>query len=83
MTNGRIQPPPVTIMLDGTEEFEVEEVLDHRSVSKGRKRKGTEYLVRWDGFEAAHDEWLSDADLSNSRQKVQDYWDQLKERGRQ
>ena len=41
-TNGRIQPPPVTIMLDGTEEFKVERVHDHRNVSKGCKRKVTE-----------------------------------------
>ena len=75
--DGRVQPPPVTIMLDGSEEFEVEKVVSHRVVPHGKGRKQTEYLVRWDGYDAIHDMWLQDADLSNSRQKVQEYWSQL------
>ena len=54
------------------------QIVSHRLVSQGKRRKQTEYLVRWDGYDAAHDMWLPDADLSNSSQKVREYWDQLK-----
>ena len=36
----------MTIMLDGSEEFEVEKVVSHRVVPHGKGRKQTEYLVR-------------------------------------
>ena len=36
--SGRCQPPPKTLMMDGSEEVEVEKILEHRTVSKGRKR---------------------------------------------
>ena len=43
---GNYQPPPVTIMLDGEEEFEVASVLNHR-VESGKRSKS--YLVSWTG----------------------------------
>ena len=48
--SGRCQPPPKTLMMDGSEGFEVEKVLEHRIVSKGRKRvihESKSGLSRW------------------------------------
>ena len=71
--SGRCQPPPKTLMMDGSEEFEVREVLEHRTVSKGRKRVN-EYLVSWDGYDPTHDEWMLESDLTNARDRIKEYW---------
>ena len=43
---GRLQAPPPPIEVDGTEEFEVSEILDSR-INRGK----LEYLVHWQGYE--------------------------------
>ena len=55
------QPPPEVI--DGEEEYEVEEILSHRS--KGRARK-KEYLVRWKGYPSSDNSWVHEDDLHAS-----------------
>jgi len=42
---GQIQPPPLPVVIDGEEEWEVEEILDSRRV-----RNQLLYLVRWRGY---------------------------------
>ena len=71
--SGRCQPPPKTLMMDGSEEFEIERIIEHRAVSKGRKR-ADEYLVRWDGYDPIHDEWMHESDLANARDRINEYW---------
>jgi hypothetical protein len=44
-SDGRIQPPPVSIELEGHLEYEVECILDHRSSDK--KRQKLSYLISW------------------------------------
>ena len=45
-TLGRLQAPSLPIEVDGTEEFEVSEILDSR-INRGK----LEYLVHWQGYE--------------------------------
>lgn len=47
---GQETPEPMDI--DGEEEWEVEEILDHRETREGRQ-----YLVRWKGYSEAGDTW--------------------------
>ncbi|GAA5978447.1 hypothetical protein JCM11641_007948 [Rhodosporidiobolus odoratus] len=48
----RSPPRPEPIVVDGTEEFVVEKVVDER------KRRGkTEYLVKWEGYPDAENTW--------------------------
>ena len=39
---------------DGTQEWEVERILDHR-----RRGRGYQYLVQWKGYGPEHNRWLA------------------------
>ena len=45
---GRVQPPPPPVIVDGDEEFEVESILDAK-LERGKLK----YLVHWKGYSAA------------------------------
>ena len=59
-------PPPVEI--DGQLEYEVDQILQHRS-HRGR----IQYLVRWKGYKAEDDTWQDESDLENAAQKLEEY----------
>ena len=59
---GRAQAPPAPVILeDGDMEFEVEAVMGHRYVGKGKK---LQYLVKFSGYGPEHNEWLPVSHLS-------------------
>ena len=74
--DGNHKPPPVTILMDGGEEHEVERVLDHRQESKRSKS----YLVRWTGYGPEHDTWEPETALQNCLNTVQAYWDEQRQK---
>jgi hypothetical protein len=45
-SDGRHQPPPLPVDIDGQEEYEVEEILGHEGSGKTRR-----YLVKWKGYD--------------------------------
>jgi hypothetical protein len=47
-----IEPPPD--LIDGEEEYEVEEVLNQRTHGRGKKKQ---YLIKWKGYSPAHNSW--------------------------
>src|SRR5712675_2317262 len=53
-----LEPPPEVI--EGEEEWEVEQILGKRHSGRGRK---LQYLVRWKGYSPAHDQWIDRHDL--------------------
>ena len=59
-------PPPVEI--DGQLEYEVDQILQHRSY-----RGHTQYLVRWKGYKAEDDTWQDASDLENAACKLEEY----------
>jgi hypothetical protein len=59
---GEATPPPDPEIVDGEEEFQVETVLDHRTIQRGRGTK-EEYLIRWAGYTAADDQWVPKEDV--------------------
>ncbi len=74
---GEHQPPPVTILMDGEQEHEVQIVLNHRQ----ENRRSKSYLVRWTGYGAEHDTWEPEAALQNCQNTVQAYWDERRRQG--
>jgi hypothetical protein len=56
-----VLPPPEII--DGQEEWEVEEILDTR-----RKGKAKQYLVKWTGYSKEFNQWVPVRDLGNAAQ---------------
>ena len=52
------QPPPD--LIDGEEEYEVEEILDSRQW--GRRRK-VQYLVKWKGYPSLDNQWVNWDDM--------------------
>ena len=53
-TPGGASPaPPELVELEGQLEYKVEDIEGHR-----KRRKAWQFLVRWAGYSAAHDEWL-------------------------
>ena len=50
--HGSLQRPP-PIVIDGEEEYQVEDILDHR-----RSGRGYQYLVSWTGYDASENQWL-------------------------
>ena len=52
------QPPPD--LIDGEEEYEVEEILDSRKHGRGRK---VQYLVKWKGYPSSDNQWVNWDDM--------------------
>ena len=53
------QPPPE--LIDGEEEYEVEEIIRHRY--KGRTKRTKEYFVSWKGYPPSENSWVKEQDL--------------------
>ena len=52
------QPPPLPKIIDGEEEWVVEEILDSRVVNRKLR-----YLIKWEGFRIEHNSWESWDDI--------------------
>ena len=79
--HGEAATPPMPLIVEGQEEFEVESVLAHRlrKVGKGKGSKARmEYLVEWKGYGPEDHSWEPEKNLSNSADAIQEYWDAVK-----
>ena len=70
----RVPSPPPPVEIDGTLEYEVEEILDSK-ISRRHKRQPLCYQVRWAGYQDRPDEieWISADDLENSSELVTEF----------
>jgi hypothetical protein len=69
-----VGPPPLQ-WLDGEPLYEVERIVDHREVRKGRGKR-MEFLIRWSGYSEADDSWEPRQMLDHSiilRQMIREY----------
>jgi transposase InsO family protein len=58
--------PPPPEMVDGSERFEVEEILDSR-----RRGKGIQYLVKWKGYPPEENTWEPPSNLAEGAEEAQ------------
>jgi len=68
---GHYQPPPLAFDDEGEPWFEVEAVLEHRDVSRGR-RVAREYLIKWKSYDHAHNTWEPERNLNDLA--LNSYW---------
>jgi hypothetical protein len=69
---GRSPVPPPAVLLDGSLEYEVEQIMAQRERRVG-KRTRNEYLVKWLGYGHEHDTWEPEANLSNCARLVAEF----------
>jgi hypothetical protein len=78
---GRISDPQPPVVVDGEEEYEVEEIIGHRNrrVGRGTRR---EYLVQWLGYSSLHNTWEPRENLQNAQEKLYRYHQEMDLSGR-
>ena len=72
--DGRVQPPPLPVLINNELEYEIDHIYAHRDVKVGKNRTRREYLVRWKGYTIEHDEYVPEANLGNAKGKIAEYW---------
>ena len=68
ITGRRASPPPLPELIDGEEEYEVEQILNSRIY-----RRRLEYLIRWKGYGIEHDEWVPAKNVQNAPEALAEY----------
>jgi hypothetical protein len=78
---GRVQPPPPPEVIDDEFEWQVESILAHRDVQVKKKQNRAktpvfkrQYLVKWLGYDEAHNTWEPEDHCANSPEAVAEYW---------
>ena len=66
------KPGPV-IVDEGAEEFEVDEIINHRKRKRGRKTK-IEYLIVWKGYPVHESTWEPAENVANAPEKIAEYY---------
>ena len=64
-SDGRGKPPPPCEIIDDEPEWELEKVLNHRLVKRGRKTK-VEHLLSFVGYDPEHELWRDDVEIVSS-----------------
>jgi len=68
-SNPQLENPPLPEIIDGENEFDVEEILDSRITKKGL----LEYLVSWKGYPVEENTWEPARNVKNSEQLVKEF----------
>ena len=66
---GQSSVPPEPIDVEGTPEYEVEEILNSRL-----KHEKLEYLVKWSGYADDYNTWEPEANCANSPNIISDFY---------
>ena len=80
---GKMEVPVLPVIIDGQEDNEVESILRHRDLRAGKGRGNKlrrQYLVEWKGNGQEYNSWEPKANLSNSADAIQNYWEAVQAR---
>ena len=69
------KPDPV-ITTYGEEEYEVEEIVNHRKRRRGQHTK-IEYLIFWKGYPAHEMIWEPEENVDNAQEKIAKYYERI------
>ena len=71
---GKVQSPPLPIMVDDEPEFEISEILDTK-INNRRRACKLLYLIRWTGYEGTDKEtsWILASELGHASELVADF----------
>ena len=61
-------PAPLPGIINEEEEYEVEEIREHR-----KKERGTQFLVHQKEYGNEHDQWMTGENLEHAKEAIQDY----------
>ena len=65
---GQKKIPPKPVIIEGEEEFEVEKILNKRTI-RGKEK----FLVRWKGYTMEEDTWENRENLENTKELVEEF----------
>ena len=68
-TDGRCQPPPPVIDMEGELKYQVEKIVDKRT-EKVARRSYIEYLVYWCSYDHAHVSWEPVCNLQHCQESI-------------
>ena len=67
------QKPDAIMTNASQEEYEVEEIINHRKRHRGRTTK-IEYLILWKGYPGHEMTWECEENVANAQEKIEEYY---------
>jgi len=65
---GQKKTPPKLVIIKGEEEFEIEKIINKRTV-RGKEK----FLVRWKGYTVEEDTWENRENLENAKELIEEF----------
>ena len=69
--DGRVQPPPAPIEIEGELEYEVENIIDKKVIKHKRRPDVVQYLINEKGYGHEHNSWETASTVTNAQEVVQ------------
>ena len=70
----RTYEKPGPVIVNKEEEFEVDEIINHRKRKRGRKTNKIEYLIVWKGYPVHESTWEPEENVKNAPEKIAEYY---------
>ena len=67
-----MDPAPLLEIINKEEEYEVEEIRNHR-----KQGCGIQFSVYWKGYGNEHDQWIAETGLPHAKKMIEDYWSRI------
>ena len=64
-------------MVEGEQEYEVEDILAHEPKSKTKSDKVVKFLVKWTGYDHENNTWEPLSNMKNAPEALNEYWDRV------